>query len=88
MPSHTNPVVLLRSPAGDIQWSRLLIPETKRQDGGVDRAALREFRLQSWQERSTGFVVRVSCNWDWGGREGGLIALDTNYGFKSFSLSW
>ena len=27
--SHTNPVVLLRSPTGDIKWSRLFMPEKK-----------------------------------------------------------
>ena len=86
--SYTNPVVLLRSPSGDIQWARLFMPEKKRQDGAVDHAALRELRLQSLERRDTGSVVFVTCIWDWGGREGGLIALDTNYGFKSFSLSW
>lgn len=86
--SYTNPVVLLRSPVGEVQWSRLFIPEQKRQDGTIDHAGLRELRLQSWEQRSTGSVVFVSCVWDWGGREGGLIFLDTNYGFKSFGLSW
>ena len=86
--SRTNPIVLLRSASGDIQWSRLFIPQKNRQDGTVEHAGLRELRLLSWERRSTGSVVRVSCDWDWGGREGGLIALDTNYGFKSFSLSW
>ena len=86
--SYTNPVVVLRSPGRAIQWSRLFIPEKKRQDGTVDHAALHELRLQSWQKRSTGSVVFVTCIWDWGGREGGLIELDADYGFKSFSLSW
>lgn len=86
--SYTNPVVLLRSPSGDIQWSRFFMPEKKREDGTVDHAGLRELRLQRWEQRSTGSVVLVSCDWDWGGREGGLIYLDTNYGFKNFSLSW
>jgi hypothetical protein len=79
---------VLRSPGRAIQWSRLFIPEKKRQDGTVDHAALHELRLQSWQKRSTGSVVFVTCIWDWGGREGGLIELGADYGFKSFSLSW
>lgn len=86
--AHTNPVVLLRLPSGDIQWSRLFLPEKKRQDGTVGRAALRELRFQSWERRSTGSVVFVTCDWDWGGKEGGLIELDTDYGFRSFRLSW
>ena len=86
--TRTNPVVLLRSPTGDVAWSRLFIPEQKQQDGTVAYAGLRELRLRSWERRSTGSVVFVSCDWDWGGREGGLIELDTDYGFRSFSLSW
>jgi len=86
--SHTNPVVLLRSETGDIQWARLFIPEKKRQDGTIEHAGLRELRLLSWEPRSTGSVVFLSCDWDWGGKEGGVIELDADYGFKSFSLSW
>jgi len=86
--SYTNPVVLLRSLGGEIQWSRLFIPEKVRQDGTVDHAGLRELCLQSWERRGTGSVIFVSCVWDWGGREGALIELDADYGFKSFSLSW
>ena len=86
--SYTNPVVLLRSLSGDVQWSRLLIPEKARQDGTVDHASLRELHLQSCEQRGTGSVIFVTCVWDWGGKEGGLIELDADYGFKSFSLSW
>jgi len=85
---YTNPVVLLRSPTGDIQWSRLFMPEKKRQDGTLHHAGLRELRLRNLEHRGTGSVVFVTCDWDWGGKEGGLIELDTNYKFKSFSLSW
>lgn len=88
LPAHTNPVVLLRSARGDIQWSRLFRPEKKRPDGTVGHAALRELRLQGWERRGTGSVVSVTCDWDWGGRESGLIELDSDSGFKSFSLSW
>ncbi len=65
-----------------------MIPEKKRPDGTINHAALRELRLQSWEQRSTGSVVFVYCNWEWGGKEGGLIELDADHGFKSFSLSW
>ncbi len=86
--SHTNPVVLLRSESGDIQWSRLFLPEKKLQDGTIEHAGLRELRLLRWEPRSPDSVVFVSCNWDWGGKERGLIELDADYEFKSFSLSW
>jgi hypothetical protein len=86
--TRTNPVVLLRSPGGAVQWSRLFVPQQTRQDGTVEQAGVRELRLQSWEPRSTGVVVFVECDWDWGGREGGLIVLDGDAGFRSFSLSW
>ena len=86
--SCTNPVVVLRSASGDIQWSRLFLPEKQWQDGTIHHASLRELRLQNWEQRGTGSVVFVTCNWDWGGREGGLIELDAEGGFKSFSVSW
>lgn len=49
---------------------------------------MRELRLQGLERRNTNYVVFISCDWDWGGREGGMIELDNDYGFKSFSLSW
>ena len=88
LPSHPNPVVLLRSESGDIQWARLFLLEKKRPDGTIEHAGLRELRLRRWQQRSPGSVVFVSCDWDWGGKEGGLIELDADFGFKSFLLSW
>gem|GEM_PF-1237450 len=88
LPSYTNPVILLRSPAGDIRWARLFLPEKQRQDGSANHSALHELRLRTWEQRRTGPVVFVVCNWDWGGREGGLIELDADFGFRSFSLSW
>ena len=86
--SYTNPVVLLRSPDGNIKWSRLFMPGKKFADGTIGYAGLRELRLLSLETRSTGSVVYVSCDWDWGGKENGLIDLDSDYGFKSFGLSW
>lgn len=83
----TNPVVVFRSSSGTIQWSRLFVPERKR-DGQIERAGLRNLLLRQLEERGTGAVVVISCDWDWGGREGGLIDLDSDYGFKSFRLSW
>jgi len=86
--SLTNPVVLLRSPIGAVRWSRVLRPEKTYGDSPT-YSAVRELRLENWEQRSTGSVVYVTCDWDWGGKgEGGLIELDTNHMFRSFSLSW
>ena len=86
--SHTNPIVLLRSTNGTVQWSRIFVPEKKQADGTVSRAGLRNLRFQSFERRSTNYVVFISCDWDWGGKEGGIIELDHDHGFRSFSLSW
>jgi hypothetical protein len=86
--SHTNPVLVLRSEAGAVQWSRLLVPEQRFDNGRVERAGVREVRLQKLEHDTHGHEVFFTCDWDWGGREGGLIDLDSQYGFKSFRISW
>lgn len=88
LPSRTAPVLVLRSEAGDIQWSRLLAPERRGRDGEIERAAVRQFRLHRLERDGAGYEVFVTCDWEWGGHEGGLIDLDSDYGFKSFRLSW
>jgi len=35
-----------------------------------------------------GYKVMLSCDWIGGGKEGGIIYLNTNYTFRSFSLGW
>jgi len=86
--SLTNPVVVFRSSDGAIAWSRLLRPERKLDDGTFEYAGMRNLRLRSWDRRRGGSVVFVTCDWDWGGKEGGLIELDDDFAFRSFSLSW
>ena len=84
----TNPVVLLRSPSDTVSWAQILVPEVRYTNGTVHYPGVRDFRLHHMESRSTGSVVYVSCDWDIGGEEGGLISLDLDYGFRSFSLSW
>lgn len=86
--SQTAPVLVLRSETGAVQWSRLLVPEQRFNDGQVRRAGVRELRLQKLERDRNGHEVFFSCDWDWGGREGGLIDLDGQYAFKSFRISW
>jgi len=64
------------------------MPEKKFNDGTVGTAGLRELRLRSLEQRRTGPVIFITCDWDWGGREGGLIDLDDACAFRSFRLSW
>ncbi len=86
--SHTNPVLVLRSEAGAVQWSRWLVPEQRFGDGPVERASVHELRLKRLERDKHGHEVFFTCGWDCGGREGGLIDLDSQYGFKSFRISW
>ena len=86
--SHTNPVLVLRSATGAVQWSRLLVPEQRLGDGPLERAGVRELRLKRLECDKNGHEIFFTCDWDWGGREGGLINLDSEYGFKSFRISW
>jgi hypothetical protein len=86
--SYTNPVLVLRSGTGAIQWARLLVPEQRFGDGRTGRAGVRELRLKRLNRAKHGYEALFTCDWDWGGREGGLIDLDSEYGFKSFRISW
>jgi hypothetical protein len=86
--SQTGPVLVLRSKTGAVQWSRLLVPERRLDDGQLQQAWVRELRLEQLKQGDNGHQVLITCDWEWGGREGGLIDLDSNYGFKGFRLSW
>jgi hypothetical protein len=86
--AHTNPVLVLRSETGAVKWSRLLMPEQRLRDETVERASVRGLRLKRLEHHKQGHEVLFTCDWDWGGKESGLIDLDTEYGFKSFSISW
>ena len=86
--AQTAPVLALRSDAGAVQWSRWLVPERRSGDGSVERAGVRELRLQRLERDRDGHEIFFTCVWDWGGREGGLIDLDSRYAFKSFKISW
>lgn len=82
------PVVAWRSEAGVTQWSRLLLPERQADNGQLQQAWVRALRLEKLERDKNGYEVLLTCDWEWGGNEGGLIDLDSNYEFKSFRLSW
>ena len=86
--SQAAPALVLRSENGAVQWARLLVPERRLDDGRVEHAGVRELRLRRIEPGGAGYAVLFSCEWDWGGKEGGLIDLDSEYGFKSFRISW
>lgn len=82
------PVVVLRSKTGVVEWSRLLLPEQGFEGGQLKRAAVRDLRLKRLERDRNGHEVLFSCDWDWGGKEAGLIDLDNQYRFKTFRISW
>lgn len=82
------PVLVLRARDGSVRWSRHLLPERKRGDGPVERAGVRRLRLREWEKRKTGYCIRMTCDWDWGGPEAGLIDLNNDFGFESVRISW
>lgn len=86
--SENAPVLAMRSEAGAIQWSRLLLPERKTGNGQVQQAWVRSLRLEKLDQNRNGCEVLLTCDWEWGGKERGLIDLDSHFEFKSFRLSW
>lgn len=86
--SQIGPVLVLRSENGALQWSRLLVPELKMDDGKVKYDAVRELRLHKLERDKNGYEILFVCVWDWGGKEGGLINLNRDGEFNSFRLSW
>ncbi len=84
----TAPVLVLRAQDGSVRWSRLLLPERRHDNGTVERAGVRDLKLREWEKRETGYCIRMTCDWDWGGPEAGLIDLNNDFGFESFRISW
>ena len=87
-PGETVPVVLLRASDGTVGWTRLLRPERGDQDPAISKSFIRDLRLHRIQRSSEGYRVRLSCFWEWGGQEDGLIYLNPDYSFRAFALSW
>lgn len=87
-PGAENPILLMRRSDGSVRWARWFRPERKDKEGRASHAWVRDLRLHTHERRGGGHVVRLTCDWEWGGIEGGLLHLDADYEFVSFSLSW
>ena len=88
MEGETVPVVALRTRDQKVQWAQLVRPERRNDDGTVTAAFIRDLRLRKIQRDPNGYRVRVTCFWEWGGREAGLIFLTPDHTFRDFALSW
>ena len=86
--SQLGPLLVHRAETGAVRWSRLLVAERRFENGRVEYQWVRELRLEGIERNNGGYKVRITCDWDWGGREGGLIDLESDYDFKGFRLSW
>jgi len=84
-----NPVLCLRNELSHSNtWCRLLVPEQVKSNGTLQRGKIHNISLQSCISTESGYKVRVLCDWVWGGQEGGLIYLSSDYSFTGFALGW
>lgn len=71
-----------------VQWSQLLLPQRPMPDGSIATAAIRNARFDYRIFTLSGTRARFTCDWDWGGREGGLVYLTSDRSFDHFGISW
>ena len=83
----TAPVVVFFR-GGEMVWSRVLVPQRESSDGRVETARLWDMQLLKLLELDGRPAVEFRCEWDWGGRERGLIYLGADYSFRHFRVSW
>lgn len=82
------PVLVWRVSTGHVQWKRLLLPTKVKEDGSSEEAGLRDLVLHRLIEKEAGYELEITCDWDWGGRERGLVDLDHDLLFRGLRLSW
>jgi hypothetical protein len=63
-------------------------PWTAFANGQLETAQDRDARLIRRERSSDGIKVRVTCDWDRGGKEAGLIYLTKDGDFEKFGISW
>lgn len=81
-----DPVICLRRTDGTFAWARVLVPHFQGQDQPRGQITQLSFdRISSYKD---GCKVLFSCEWTGGGKENGIIYLDSNSGFKHFKLGW
>ncbi len=81
-----HPIIRLREAQGTSVWTRVLVPRLEGQE--QPRGRITTLTLNEVKTANDGFKVMLSCDWTGGGKEGGIIYLNTNYTFRSFALGW
>jgi hypothetical protein len=83
-----HPVLVMRSPTGSNLWKQALIPQNAASDGSIRRGLIHDMDLKFAKHYRDGQKIFVSCDWYWGGQEGGIIYIGPDQTYKSFALSW
>jgi hypothetical protein len=83
-----DPIIRLREAKanGTSVWARVLIPRLEGEQ--EPRGRITQLKLQEIKSAKDGFKIIVLCDWTGGGKEAGIIYLETNFAFRSFSLGW
>jgi hypothetical protein len=81
-----DPIIRLREAKGTSLWTRVLIPRLEGQE--EPRGHITALTLTEVKRANEGVKVMVLCDWTGGGKERGIVYLDTNYVFRSFALGW
>lgn len=82
----SDPIIRLCDENGMPIWARVLVPRLEGQN--EPRGRITQMTLNEIKASTGGFKIKLSCDWTGGGKEGGMIYLDTNYAFRSFALGW
>jgi hypothetical protein len=87
-----NPILVIRSERGDVLSRALLVPERRNGERDVIAATVRDLRMHKRKLYSChglgGPIILITCDWEWGGREGGLLCLKDDLSFGEMWLSW
>lgn len=81
------PVLALRGRDGAVMWSYVLVPSDV-VDGETNTWRINDIRFRRVKRTGSGSKLYVSCDWDHGGVEMGVVYLDANLSFKGISISW
>jgi hypothetical protein len=84
--STNDPIIRLREDKGTSLWARVLVPRLQGQE--QPRGRITTLTLNEVKTVKDGFKVMLSCDWTGGGKEGGIIYLNTNHTFRNFALGW
>jgi hypothetical protein len=75
-------IVSLKNPNGEVVWSRSLVTET------ANRTKIQNVSFLGSRLSDTGVKIEISCKWEGGDKEKGMLYLTPDLKFSGFSVSW